>query len=268
MFAHAISLCLFQSHALSIPLRLLRDRLLLALAVFLFSIYVFFSLFLLLRHLSPLLTAAFFVFLFSLLLLLHHHFHHLSFSFTFSLFPLCFLWQLCLPSPLALPSHLHSFPCSWPPSSSFSPLTCPYPPPLSPAPGCQTLPSRPRGKAKAVDFSPHQAFWQLYLLSLCCLCRPKCRQASLATKTFSKWQIITCKGISWQWCSRDCLEVDANVQVVNDSMPDLQPVTSYWGVDLPFHRCMTETLSNTCVVVIYWKMHVFVIPLYHHRLRW
>lgn len=77
-----------------------------------FQYLCFFSLFLLLRHLSPLLTAAFFVFLFSLLLLLHHHFHHLSFSFTFSLFPLCFLWQLCLPSPLALPSHLHSFPCS------------------------------------------------------------------------------------------------------------------------------------------------------------
>lgn len=47
-----------------------------------------------------------------------------------------------------------------PPPFPTSPCTpfCPFPPPLSPAPGCQTLPSRPRGKAKAVDFSPHQAF--------------------------------------------------------------------------------------------------------------
>lgn len=138
------------------------------------------SLFILLRHCFSLLLF-FCVPFFSLLLLLLHC-HHLSFSFlaVFPLFPL-----------FALPSYLHSFPRSWPPSSSFLPPPH-YPPPLSPAPGCQTLPSRPRGKAKAVDFSPHQAFWQLYLLSLCCLCRPKCRQASLATKTFSNWQIITC----------------------------------------------------------------------------
>lgn len=61
-----------------------------------------FSLFLL-RHLSPLLTAAFFVFLFSLLLLLHHHCHHLSFSFFFLAVSPCFLWQLWPPPCSALP---------------------------------------------------------------------------------------------------------------------------------------------------------------------
>lgn len=158
-----------------IPLWLLRDRLLLALVSFRYLLFLF-------CWGTASHCCFFFVFLFS------HFFSSSSTAITSlslsSLFSLCFLCLLCPPT--YTPSLAHDLlpPPSFPPPH--------YPPPLSPAPGCQTLPSRPRGKAKAVDFSPHQAFWQLYLLSLCCLCRPKCRQASLATKTFSNWQIITC----------------------------------------------------------------------------
>lgn len=77
-----------------------------------------------------------FVFLFSSLLL--HHYCH-NFSDNSGLLPLS-----CAPHHLYIFRHL-----------LLLPLT---PPPLSSASGCQTLPSRPRGKAKAVDFSPHQAF--------------------------------------------------------------------------------------------------------------
>lgn len=130
--------------SLFFSLRLLGDRLLLALAMFLFCTFLspFFC------HLS---------FRFSLLLFLCSFFltspppppppsplflsHLLAVSLCFS------LWQFC---PLATytPSFAHDL-------LLLSPLS---PASLSPAPGCQTLPSRPRGKAKAVDFSPHQAF--------------------------------------------------------------------------------------------------------------
>lgn len=148
---HSLSLSLF------IPLRSLRDRLLLALAVFLFGIYAFslllFFLFFFAKALISASHCCFFVFLF--FSPLHHHCHHLSFLLHLSLcFSLAKLPSLLRPLYTPFPSLMTS--------SSFLLLPpCPHPPPpasLSPAPGCQTLPSRPRGKAKAVDFSPHQAF--------------------------------------------------------------------------------------------------------------
>lgn len=116
---------LFASVSLPPSLSLLRDRLLLV------PVVVFFP-FLLYLRVSLLL----FVFLFSSLLL--HHYCH-NFSDNSGLLPLS-----CAPHHLYIFRHL-----------LLLPLT---PPPLSSASGCQTLPSRPRGKAKAVDFSPHQAF--------------------------------------------------------------------------------------------------------------
>lgn len=120
-----LSVCFCLSPSLSFPPSLLRDRLLLV------PVVVFFP-FLLYLRVSLLL----FVFLFSSLLL--HHYCH-NFSDNSGLLPLS-----CAPHHLYIFRHL-----------LLLPLT---PPPLSSASGCQTLPSRPRGKAKAVDFSPHQAF--------------------------------------------------------------------------------------------------------------
>lgn len=116
-----LSLCLFVStyrsrylpgslsitSSRSIPLRLLRDRLLLALVSFRYPFFSFFFCSGTYLRFSLLLFLCSF---FSLLLLLHHC-HH--FLFLFLAVSICFLWQFFhSPPSLALPSYSHSLPCS------------------------------------------------------------------------------------------------------------------------------------------------------------
>lgn len=117
--AHAFSLVLSQSHPLAVFVA--QRQVVISACDVSFRYLSFFSFFFLLRHLSPLLTAAFFVFLFSLLLLLHHR-HHLSFSFTFSLFSLAILPPPSLCPPTYTPSLAHDL------------LPPPSTPPLAPIP--------------------------------------------------------------------------------------------------------------------------------------
>lgn len=115
------------------------------------------SLFILLRHCFSLLLF-FCVPFFSLLLLLLHC-HHLSFSFlaVFPLFPL-----------FALPSHLHSFPRSWPPSSSF--LSPPTIPRLSLRPqDVRRCPVGPEVKPRLSTSHPTRHF-DSSISSLCVVC--------------------------------------------------------------------------------------------------
>lgn len=76
--------------------------------------------------------------------------------------------------------------------------------------------------------------------------------------------------ISFNCCDHDVANSwrDCNIQVVNKSMPGLQPV--FRGVYLPSHRCMRTPPPVTAVwLSVSIRSHVSVILLsnHHHRLR-